>query len=177
MDKLMKKWRSMYLLDQIFLLAGIILALVCLIMGELRYAAVLLGLMLLLLMAMSGNRTKRLGRKYGTIYFHTEDEQMIPFTFEQVKAEYMHGQGGKYHGHKATVCFPYDKLDEDGNFKTGFGLTICKDGWQDENELLSTLKRGDLISTTGEFVAVNPKYFCIGKLTDVQRATEEMKYI
>lgn len=177
MDGLKKKWRSMYLMEQIFAAAGIVVAAVCLVMGEPLYAVVFLLLILLLMMSLSASRTKRLSRKYGTLYFHTEDGQMVPFTFEQVKAEYMHGQGGKYHGRKVTVCFPYDKLDEEGDFKTGFGLVICKDGWQDEEGLLPALKRGDLISATGEFVAVNPKYFCIGKLTSIQRATEEMKYI
>lgn len=176
MDGFKKKWRSMYLTDRIFAVMGVLVAAVCLVMGEPLYAVVFLLLILLMMTSLSGNRTKRLGRKYGTLYFHTEDGQMIPFTFEQVKAEYMHGQGGKYHGHKVTVCFPYDKLDEEDNFKTGFGLVVRRDGWQDEEGLLPSLKRGDLISATGEFVAVNPRYFCIGKLISVQRATEEMKY-
>ena len=177
MERLMKKWRSMYLMDQIVLLAGIIVAIMCLIKGEVLYAVVFLFVVMLMLMSLNASRVKRLGRKYGSLYFHMEDGQLLPYTFEQVKAEYMHGQGGKYHGHKVTVCFPYDKMDEDDNFKTGFGLTIYKDGWQDKDDLLATLKHGDLISVTGEFVAVNPKYFCVGKLTEVQRATEEMKYI
>lgn len=177
MDRIIKKWRSMYLMDQVILVAGILVMIACLIKGELLYAIVFLLVLLLMLMSLSANRVKRLGRKYGTLYFHMEDGQMLPFTFEQVKAEYLHGQGGKYHGHQVTVCFPYDKTDEEDNFKTGFGLTVRKDGWQDPEGLLPTLKRGDLISATGEFVAVNPKYFCIGKLTDIQRATEEMKYI
>ena len=170
MDRLKKKWRSMYLMEQIFAIAGIVLAVVCLVMGEALYAAVMLLLMLMLTASLSASRTKRLGRKYGTLYFYTEDDQMVPFTFEQVKAEYMHGQSGKYCGSKVTVCFSYDKTDEEGNFKTGFGLSVCKDGWQDEEGLLPALKRGDLISVTGEFVGVNPRYFCIGKLTSVQRA-------
>lgn len=177
MDKIMKKWRSMYLMDQIILVAGILVAIACLVKGELVYAIVFLLVVGLMLMSLNGSRVKRLSRKYGTMYFHMEDEQMLPFTFEQVKAEYLHGQGGKYRGYKVTVCFPYDKMDEEDNFKTGFGLTVRKDGWRDPEGLLPTLKHGDLISATGEFVAVSPKYFCIGKLTEVQRATEEMKYI
>ena len=73
MDGLKKKWRSMYLMEQIFAIAGIVVAAVCLVMGAPLYAVVFLLLILLMMMSLSASRTKRLSRKYGTLYFHTED--------------------------------------------------------------------------------------------------------
>ena len=71
MDGLKKKWRSMYLMEQIFAIAGIVVAAVCLVMGEPLYAVVFLLLILLMMMSLSASRTKRLSLKYGTLYFHT----------------------------------------------------------------------------------------------------------
>ena len=74
--------------------------------------------------AHSGQRTKRLRRLYGGMYFHMPDGEVVPMDFERVAAEYVKGQQRKYADRSVSLWFPYWRINENGMLDTAFGLEV-----------------------------------------------------
>ena len=89
-------------------------------------------------------------------------------TFEQVKAEYIHGQQGKYNGRKITVRFRYFGLDENGDIDTGFGLAIRVDPMT-----IHGYKKGDLLLVIGTINAINRQYFVVDQVEEIRLTTDK----
>ena len=124
MKKILSTLKRQDLMNQILLAAGFILCIVSIFMKQAKMGLVLVIVVCMLAVVRSGNNRKRLSRLYGALFFHMPDGEIYPMTFEQVRAEYTHGQQSKYNGRKVTVRFPYCGLDENGEIDTGFGLVI-----------------------------------------------------
>ena len=176
MEKLKRIWKQQDTVNKIILLSGIVLAIVCLVMGKGLYGLVFLILMGVFSANHGSQRAKRLGRLYGTLAFRMPDGEMVPITFEQVKSEYVHGQGGKYVGRRLTVQCPFWRLDEEGNIETGFGLSIHVDGNEAAVELAKSLRRDEFISATGSIVAAGRQYFYLGEVEDLHRIDPKTVY-
>ena len=96
------------------------------------------------------------------------DGEIYPMTFEQVKAEYVHGQRSKYAGRKVIVRFPYCGLDENGDIDTGFGLMIHA-----RPEQLQNWKKGQLLAATGIINADHRQYFFIDAVEEIRLTTDK----
>lgn len=168
MEQIKQMWKKQDGINRIILVTGLVAAIACLVMGEWKYAIAFIVFMGMFMVAHIGQRTKRLSRLYGTIYFHMPDGEMYPMTFEQVRAEYVKGAQGRYGGRKVSVWYPYWR-NNDGMLDTGFGLDIDLNGFEDADGILPTLKAGQYILVTGELQAKRRDYFCIGAVEDVRR--------
>ena len=173
MEKIKIFWLRQDWTNRIIILTGIVLAIVCLIMGEGLYGAVIVALMAVFCIAHQGSRVKRLTFLYGSLYFHAPDGEIVPMTFEQVKAEYLKGIGMKYMDRRLTVRFPYWRTDEDGRLDSGFGLCVDVSDFEDKEGLLTTLKSGQFISVTGALVPAGRDYFYVGKVEEIRRISEK----
>ena len=96
MQQIKRVWNNQDLANKVILVTGIIMAIVCLVMGQGMYGVVFILLMLAFVAAHSTQRGKRLRRLYGGMYFHMPDGEIVPMSFEQVSTEYVKGQQGKY---------------------------------------------------------------------------------
>ena len=121
------------------------------------------------LAAHSTQRAKRLRRLYGGMYFHMPDGEVVPLSFEQVAAEYVKGQQGKYADRRVSLWFPYWRVNEDGLLDTAFGLEIDLTGYDDPDGLLPRLKKGDFIYVTGRVQAKSRNYFRIDRVEEIRR--------
>ena len=73
MQQIKRAWNNQDLANKVILVTGVIMATVCLVMGQGLYGVVFVGLMLAFLAAHSTQRAKRLRRLYGGMYFHMPD--------------------------------------------------------------------------------------------------------
>ncbi len=142
MRKLKEIWLGQDVINRIILVSGILACIWCLVKGQGLYGVALVVLMGMLMVSRKSNREKRLGRLYGGLYFHMPDGELVPLSFDHVKAEYTHGQQGKYAGRTVTLRFPWWHLNLDGHGDTGFGLLIHFDGNEE-----ATAKDEDLLTT------------------------------
>ena len=94
MQQIKRVWNNQDLANKVILVTGIIMAIVCLVMGQGMYGVVFILLMLAFVAAHSTQRGKRLRRLYGGMYFHMPDGEIVPMSFEQVSTEYVKGQQG-----------------------------------------------------------------------------------
>lgn len=168
MEQLKQFWKKQDGTNRVILVTGLAAAIVCLVMGEWKYSLVFMVVMGMFMVAHAGQRTKRLSRLYGGLYFHMPDGEMYPMTFEQVRAEYVKGAQGRYGGRKVSIWFPYWRTNEDV-METGFGLDIDLTGFEDPEGILPTLKAGQFILVTGELQARKRDYFCIGAVEEIRR--------
>ena len=104
------------------------------------------------------------------------DGELVPLSFDHVKAEYTHGQQGKYAGRTVTLRFPWWHLNLDGHGDTGFGLLIHFDGNEEAMAEAKTLRPGDFVSVTGEIVPSGRQYFYIGNVTELRRVSEKEEF-
>ena len=177
MEKLKSFWRREDWVNRIILITGIVLAVVCLIKGEGLYGAVIVVLMAMFCIAHYGSHIKRLSRLYGSLYFHAPDGEIVPMTFEQVKAEYVKGKGMKYMDRRLTVRFPYWRTNESGRLDSGFGLCVDVSEFEDQEGILKTLKSGEFISATGVLVPEGRDYFYLGNVEELRRISEKEVYM
>ena len=168
MEQLKQFWKKQDGINRIILVTGVVAAIACLVMGQWQYSIVFIVFMGMFMVAHAGQRTKRLSRLYGGLYFHMPDGEMYPMTFEQVRAEYVKGAQGRYGGRKGSIWFPYWRTNE-GVMETGFGLDIDLTGFEDPEGILPTLKAGQFILVTGELQARKRDYFCIGAVEEIRR--------
>ena len=173
MEKIKSFWLRQDWVNRIIVMTGILLAVVCLVKGEGLYGAVVIVLMAVFCVAHQGSRIKRLSFLYGSLYFHAPDGEIVPMTFEQVKTEYIKGQGMKYMGRRLTVRFPYWRTNEDGRIDSGFGLCVDLTGFADSDGVASTLKNGEFISVTGTLVPEGREFFYVGEVEDLRRISEK----
>ncbi len=169
MQQIKRAWNNQDLANKVILVTGVIMATVCLVMGQGLYGVVFVGLMLAFLAAHSTQRAKRLRRLYGGMYFHMPDGEVVPLSFEQVAAEYVKGQQGKYADRRVSLWFPYWRVNEDGLLDTAFGLEIDLTGYDDPDGLLPRLKKGDFIYVTGRVQAKSRNYFRIDRVEEIRR--------
>ncbi len=169
MQQIKRVWNNQDLANKVILVTGIIMAIVCLVMGQGMYGVVFILLMLAFVAAHSTQRGKRLRRLYGGMYFHMPDGEIVPMSFEQVSTEYVKGQQGKYADRLVSLWFPYWRINEDGMLDTGFGLEIDLTGFDDSNGLLPLLKKGDFIYVTGRVQAERRDYFRIDRVEELRR--------
>lgn len=172
-DQLKNMWLRQDGVNRIILVSGVALALVCLFMGKGLYGVVIVLVMGAFMVARTGGRVKRLSRLYGSLFYHAPDGEIVPMTFEQVKAEYVKGDGMKYMGRKVTIRYPYWRRNTQGQLETGFGLCVDLEGYEDAEGLLPTLKSGQYISVTGELVPQGRDYFYLGKVQEMRRISEK----
>ena len=176
MRKLKEIWLGQDVINRIILVSGILACIWCLVKGQGLYGVALVVLMGMLMVSRKSNREKRLGRLYGGLYFHMPDGELVPLSFDHVKAEYTHGQQGKYAGRTVTLRFPWWHLDLDGHGDTGFGLRIHFDGNEEAMAAAKTLRPGDFVSVTGEIVPSGRMYFYIGNVTELRRVSEKEEF-
>ena len=169
MQQIKRAWNNQDLANKVILVTGVIMAIVCLVMGQGKYGVVFMVLMLAFVAAHTTQRTKRLRRLYGGMYFHMPDGEVGPMSFEQVAAEYVKGQQGKYADRSVSLWFPYWRINEDGMLDTAFGLEIDLAGFDDPDGLLPRLKKGDFIYVTGRVQAKRRDYFCIDRVEEIRR--------
>lgn len=173
MNKLKDLWRTQDLVNKIIFITGLAALVWCIAMGSGMYGVVLMLLMVAMLLSRQSSIVKRRSRSFGTLYFVMPDEEIVPFTFEQVKSEYVHGGQSRYNGRQVFLCFPWWCINSEGEGDTGFGLNIRL---QDAPELAAEaagLKRGEYVRVTGVLVAVSKNYFVIGELTELKRITQQ----
>lgn len=168
MQQIKRAWKNQDLANKVILVTGIAMAIVCLVMGKGLYGVVFVGLMFAFLAAHSTQRSKRLRRLYGGMYFHMPDGEVVPMSFEQVAAEYVKGQQSKYADRPVSLWFPYWRINEDGMLDTAFGLEIDLTGFADPDGLLPRLKKGDFIYVTGRVQAKRRDYFCIDRVEEIR---------
>ena len=168
MKRIVSIWKRQDMMNQILLVAGFILCIVSIFMKQASLGLIFLLIICALVVARSGNRRKCLGRLYGALFFHMPDGEIYPMTFEQVKAEYVHGQRSKYAGRKVIVRFPYCGLDENGDIDTGFGLMIHA-----RPEQLQNWKKGQLLAATGIINANHRQYFFIDAVEEIRLTTDK----
>lgn len=169
MQQIKRAWNNQDLPNKVILVSGVIIAIICLVMGQGLYGLVFLLLMVAFLMAHTNQRTKRLRRLYGGMYFHMPDGEIVPLSFEQVSAEYVKGQQRKYADRRVSMWFPYWRINEDGMLDTGFGLEIDLAGYDDPDGLLPRLKKDQFIYVTGCIQAKRRNYFCIDRVEEIRR--------
>lgn len=169
MQQIKRAWNNQDLANKVILVTGIVMAIVCLIKGKGLYGVVFIGLMFAFLAAHSTQRSKRLRRLYGGMYFHMPDGEVVPISFDQVAAEYVKGQQQKYADRRVSLWFPYWRINEDGLLDTAFGLEIDLTGYEDPDGLLPRLKKGDFIYVTGRVQARSRSYFCIDRVEEIRR--------
>lgn len=169
MQQIKRAWNNQDLANKVILVTGVIMAIVCLVMGQGKYGVVFMVLMLAFVAAHTTQRTKRLRRLYGGMYFHMPDGEVVPMSFEQVAAEYVKGQHDKYADRSVSLWFPYWRINEDGMLDTSFGLEIDLAGFDDPDGLLPRLKKGDFIYVTGRVQAKRRDYFCIDRVEEIRR--------
>lgn len=168
MNTLKSIWRQQDVLNRILLILAFGLCIFGIMKGEAALALALLVVLCVLAVTRNNNRIKRLSRLYGALFFHMPDGEIYPMSFEQVKAEYTHGQQYKYKDRRVTVRFPYHGLDEAGDVDTGFGLKV-----RAAQEHLQPWKRGQLLAATGVITAVSSTYFCIDRVEEIRLTTEK----
>ena len=66
MQQIKRAWNNQDLANKVILVTGVIMAIVCLVMGQGKYGVVFMVLMLAFVAAHTTQRTKRLRRLYGT---------------------------------------------------------------------------------------------------------------
>ena len=169
MQQIKRAWNNQDLANKVILVTGVIMAIVCLVMGQGKYGVVFMVLMLAFVAAHTTQRAKRLRRLYGGMYFHMPDGEVVPMSFEQVAAEYVKGQQGKYADRSVSLGCPYWRINEDGMLDTAFGLEIDLAGFDDPDGLLPRLKKGDFIYVTGRVQAKRRDYFCIDRVEEIRR--------
>ena len=162
MNRLKDIWGGQDDMNRVLLLIAVAVFVWSLIEGHGMYGALLAVVVLFLMVSRHGQRIKRFGRLYGTLYFPMPDGELVPRIFEQVKTEYLHGAQGRYAG-RAEI-------------DTGFGLTVRL---ADNAELLDEakrLRRGDCVRLTGTLVAESKNYFCVGEVETLERISEKDLY-
>ena len=169
MQQIKRAWNNQDAANKVILISGVALAIFCLVMGKGLYGLVFIVLMFAFMTAHSGQRTKRLRRLYGGMYFHMPDGEVVPMSFEQVTTEYVKGQQGKYADRRVSLWFPYWRINEDDLLDTGFGLEIDLTGYDDPDGLLPRLKKGDFIYVTGCICARRKDYFCVDRVEEIRR--------
>ena len=169
MQQLKRFWNNQDLTNQVILITGVAMAVACLVMGRGLYSVVFIALMFAFMVAHSGQRTKRLRRLYGGMYFHMPDGEVVPMVLERVAAEYVKGQQRKYADRSVSLWFPYWRINENGMLDTAFGLEIDLTGYDDADGLLPRLKKGDFIYVTGRVQAKRRDYFCIDRVEEIRR--------
>ena len=87
MRKLKEIWLGQDVINRIILVSGILACIWCLVKGQGLYGVALVVLMGMLMVSRKSNREKRLGRLYGGLYFHMPDGELVPLSFDHVKAE------------------------------------------------------------------------------------------
>ncbi len=168
MKRIVSIWKRQDLMNQLLLAVGFILCIVSIFMKQAQMGLVFLVLVCFLAVARSGNRRKRMSRLFGALYFHMPDGEIYPMTFEQVKAEYTHGQQSKYAGRRVTVKFMYCGLDENDDIDTGFGLVIHADEKHKKD-----WKKGQILAATGRINAQSKAYFTIDEVEEIRLSTQK----
>lgn len=169
MQQLKRAWNNQDLTNKVILVTGVVMAIICLVMGQGLYSVVFIVLMLAFTVAHTGQRTKRLRRLYGGMYFHMPDGEVFPMDFDHVRAEYVKGQQGKYADRLVSLWFPYWRVNEDGFLDTGYGLEIDLKDFADPDGLLPRLKRDEFIYVTGRIHAQRRDYFCVDRVEELRR--------
>ena len=170
MNRLKDIWGGQDDMNRVLLLIAVAVFAWSLIEGHGMYGALLAVVVLFLMVSRHGQRIKRFGRLYGTLYFPMPDGEIVPRTFEQVKTEYLRGAQGRYAGRAVELRFPWWYLNSAGEIDTGFGLTVRL---ADNAELL---RRGDCVRLTGTLVAESKNYFCVGEVETLERISEKDLY-
>ena len=98
MNRLKDIWGGQDDMNRVLFLIAVAVFAWSLIEGHGMYGALLAVVVLFLMVSRHGQRIKRFGRLYGTLYFPMPDGELVPRTFEQVKTEYLHGAQGRYAG-------------------------------------------------------------------------------
>lgn len=168
MEQIKQLWKKQDGVNRVILVTGVVAAIACLVMGRWQYSIAFIVFMGMFMVAHAGQRTKRLSRLYGGLYFHMPDGELYPMTFEQVRTEYVKGGQGRYDGRKVSIWYPYWRRDGEV-LDTGFGLDIDLTGFEDPDGILPTLKAGQFILVTGELQARRRDYFCIGAVEEIRR--------
>ena len=94
MNRLKDIWSGQDDMNRVLLLIAVAVFAWSLIEGHGMYGALLAVVVLFLMVSRHGQRIKRFGRLYGTLYFPMPDGEIVPRTFEQVKTEYLVSPGG-----------------------------------------------------------------------------------
>lgn len=169
MQQIKRAWNNQDLPNKVILVTGVLTAILCLVMGQGLYGVVFIVLMFAFVAAHKMQRTKRLSRLYGGMYFHMPDGEVVLMGFEQVAAEYVRGQQRKYADRLVSLWFPYWRINEDGMLDSGFGLEVDLAGFDDPDGLLPRLKKGDFIYLTGRIQAKRKNYFAIDRVEELRR--------
>lgn len=176
MNKLKNLWGAQDAMNRIAIVAALAAFIWCLIKGHGLYGVIFVVVLLFLVISRQSQREKRFSRLYGTLYFSMPDGELVPRSFEQVKTEYVHGAQANYADRKVTVCFPWWYLDTNGDIDTGFGLTIRVRDNADLAAEAKAMRRGENVRVTGTLLAERRDYFCIGKLEELRRISENELY-
>lgn len=168
MKRIISVWKRQDLVNQLLLAAGFILCIVSIFMKQAKVGLIFLVVVCMVAVSRNSNLRKQMSRRYGALFFLMPDGEVYPMTFEQVKAEYTHGQQGKYHQRKVTVRFRYFGLDENGDMDTGFGLVV-----RANPEIREGFHKGQLLLATGEINAVNRQYFIVDKVEEIRLTTDK----
>ena len=121
MNRLKDIWGGQDDMNRVLFLIAVAVFVWSLIEGHGMYGALLAVVVLFLMVSRHGQRIKRFGRLYGTLYFPMPDGELVPRTFEQVKTEYLHGAQGRYAGRAVELRFPWWYLNSAGEIDTGRG--------------------------------------------------------
>ena len=176
MNRLKDIWGGQDDMNRVLLLIAVAVFAWSLIEGHGMYGALLAVVVLFLMVSRHGQRIKRFGRLYGTLYFPMPDGELVPRTFEQVKTEYLRGAQGRYAGRAVELRFPWWYLNSAGEIDTGFGLTVRLSGRAELLDEAKRLRRGDCVRLTGTLVAESKNYFCVGEVETLERISEKDLY-
>lgn len=176
MNKLKDIWGGQDGMNRALCLIALAVFVWSLIEGHGMYGAMMACVVLFLMVGRQGQRVKRFGRLYGTLYFPMPDGELVPMAFEQVKTEYLHGAQSRFSGRKVELRFPWWSLNTSDEIDTGFGLTVRLAGHPELLEEARRMRRGDLVRVTGTLVAETKSYFYIGEAETLQRISEKELY-
>ena len=176
MNRLKDIWSGQDDMNRVLLLIAVAVFVWSLIEGHGMYGALLAVVVLFLMVSRHGQRIKRFGRLYGTLYFPMPDGELVPRTFEQVKTEYLRGAQGRYAGRAVELRFPWWYLNSAGEIDTGFGLTVRLSGSAELLDEAKLMRRGDCVRLTGTLVAESKNYFCVGEVETLERISEKDLY-
>ena len=161
MNRLKDIWGGQDDMNRVLLLIAVAVFAWSLIEGHGMYGALLAVVVLFLMVSRHGQRIKRFGRLYGTLYFPMPDGEIVPRTFA---------------GRAVELRFPWWYLNSAGEIDTGFGLTVRLAGSAELLDEAKRLRRGDCVRLTGTLVAESKNYFCVGEVETLERISEKDLY-
>ncbi len=147
MGELKNLWLRQDAVGRTVMVSGLLAAVVCLLLGYGAIAVFLTGAMALICCLYARVRGKRLYQAFGRLYYVLPDGEEVALLLCDIEKRHL--------GREVIARCPYDGINADGDWDTGFGLVLDMSGC----DALPKLRRGEMMQATGILAGEEGGYY------------------